>query len=85
MLANLSSNIPYLWAGYLKSDRVPFAEEEKKLHMPGVSKLLFLMQFSYLNMLHMTRELIESMSEGETIDHKKILHQKMKYVIHIKK
>ena len=59
-------------------------EEEKKTHRSGVGKLLFLMRYSRPDILHAVRELSKWMSDGATVDHKKVMRQTMNYVIHTK-
>ena len=66
----------------LLSEGEPLSEEEKKVYRLGVGKLLFLMRYSRPDILNIVHELSKWISNGDTIDHMKVMKQTMNNVLH---
>jgi len=66
----------------LTSEGEPLNEDEKKVFRSGVGKLLFLMRYSRPDILNAVRELSKWMSDGATVNHQKVMHQTMNYILH---
>ena len=65
----------------LTSEGELLSEEEKTVYRSGVGELLFLMRCLRPDVLHVARELSKWMSHGATIQHKKVMQQKMKCTV----
>ena len=61
----------------LQLEGEPLTEEEKTAYISGVGILLFLMRYSRPDILNAVRELSKFMSDGATVDHRKLMRQPM--------
>ena len=75
-------NLPTLHSKELQSEGKPLAEKKKTMPRSGVGKLLFLMRYSRPDILNAVMELSKHMADGATLDHRKLMRQKINYVIH---
>ena len=81
---NVPKHLPAPPGKELLSDGERLIPAEEKIYRSGVGKLLFIMRYSRPDVLNVVRELSKWMTCGSTVDHMKILHQTINYIVHTK-
>ena len=69
----------------LASDGESLSDEENKVYISVIGKLLFIMKCSRPDILHTARELSRIMKDGDTNHHVKVLQETMNYVMYTHK